>query len=206
MKAQDQAMAKVLADLRPVRPLPSTGVLLVQTLLLMLAVVAAGIWWLGSDGLVGLSLGQRIVFGASLSAALVVLAYGSAMSLVPGGLFRISVLPQAGALVLVFSLLVAFEFRRHYRFDLLPIHLKCFFQGLAITALVLSVLLIQQRRGLWADRAVALRIAFATAAATALVVLTIYCPIQSWTHVWIAHLGAVLVALLIGFGAAQLTR
>ena len=80
----------ILADLKPVRPLPRAGVLWSAFLLILVAVVTIGALALGTAGWQALSILQRITVFTALAVAASALTFAAGRQMVPGSGFRLS--------------------------------------------------------------------------------------------------------------------
>jgi len=76
-------------DLRPVKPLPSTGILTLRFLAIFAALDALLLFWLGTAGLERMSVTQVSVVAALLAAGAVLLAVSLSWQMVPGERQRI---------------------------------------------------------------------------------------------------------------------
>src|ERR1700677_2179908 len=85
-----QIQAAIIEDLRPVRPLASSGVFLLAFMLISLAVVAIGSQLLGVNGWNALSTIQRMTIFAALTASVFLLAISVVRQMAPGGKHSIS--------------------------------------------------------------------------------------------------------------------
>src|SRR6202167_4714913 len=82
--------AAIKEDLRPVRPLASSGVFLLAFMLISLAVVATGSLLLGVNGWNALSTIQKVTIFAALTASLFQFAISVVRQMAPGGKHLIS--------------------------------------------------------------------------------------------------------------------
>jgi hypothetical protein len=194
--AEGRIPGEILADLKPVRPLPSGWMLLA---LWVGAAAVAGAVGIALWGLEGWQLQNGLervpVFGALLI-AIGVSAYGLAIQMAPGTQRRFSFFCAEITAFGVFAGTVAVAFHQRYSFALGPVNRGCFTRGLEISAITLVLVLPRMRRGVWLDRAGSALNIGAFVSSVCLLVLTLYCPVLNARHVFVAHLGAVAVVML----------
>ena len=110
------------------------------------------------------------------------------------------------AAFLAFIATVALAFHRSYSFPLPPVNRGCFINGLIISGIAALFVLPRMRRGVWLDRgAVAINVG-ALVSAICLLVFVLYCPVINFRHVFIAHVGAVAVVMLLSGMVALIWR
>lgn len=195
---QERITRQILANLRPVSPLPRTGILVAILLLIAAGIVAAGAWRQGTAGVRAESGSQSLVVLSLLAVALVAGAMLTAGWMVPAA--RYSASPAAALTAIVLSLLISIGllFRHESAPNFLDRGIICSSIGMAYSssAALLSVLIL--RRAAWLSP-VALGTATGMyAGLTAMTVQEIYCPILSIEHIAAFHLGTVLSSALIG--------
>ena len=197
---------EILADLKPVRPLPSGSVLLTVWLgaAALVGAIGVALWgfegWLAQNGIE-----RALVFGAVLI-AIGASAYGLAVQMAPGTPRRFSFFSVEMAAFAVFAGTVAIAFHRTYDFALGPANRGCFVRGLVISGIALLLVLPRMRRGVWLDRAGAALNIGAFVSSVCLLVLTLYCPVLNLRHVFVAHFGAVAVVMLASVLVALVWR
>lgn len=191
----------VLSDLEPVKPLASNAVLITVITAAVAVAIAALLAVLGTNGFVLMSDFQRITFGIVLVAMLLVTAIGYEKRLVPGTLLKIAAGEAVAILAVIFGGLILWQYQRTYSFPLAAANLRCYETGVVGAAFTFLVGWWCGRRGfLKGNRAAILALCLLSAAA-ALLMLTIYCPLQNWRHVFIGHFGAFLTVVTVGLAA-----
>lgn len=197
---------EILADLKPVRPLPSGWVLLAVWLGAAAVAGAIGVALWGLQGwLAQNSIERMLVFGAVLI-AIGASAYGLVVQMAPGTPRRFSFFGVEMAAFAIFAGTVAVAFHQAYSFALGPVSRGCFIRGLVISGIALLLVLPRMRRGVWLDRAGSALNVGAFVSSVCLLVLTLYCPVLNAQHVFVAHLGAVAVVMLASVLVALVWR
>jgi hypothetical protein len=195
---QERITRQILANLRPVSPLPRTGILVAILLLIAAGIVAVGAWRQGTAGVRAESGSQSIVVLSLLAIALVAGAMLTAGWMVPAA--RYSAYPAAVLTAIVLSLLISIGllFRHESAPNFLDRGIICWSIGMAYSssAALLSVLIL--RRAAWLSPAALGTATGMCAGLTAMTVQEIYCPILSIEHIAAFHLGTVVSSALIG--------
>jgi hypothetical protein len=196
----------VLADVKPVRPLPGVTALATSFCLLLAAAAALGMYFLGFAGLHALSPLKRVAVCSFLLALVVTSAFALASRMRPGAR---AILPGWTLPAIVFA---AFE---GLFFVLLPdyrlghyLHsgLICLRAGLlcALPAALLAPLLL--RRG-YVVAPVSTGAAVGVGAGlVGLTVLEFHCPIETFPHVAVWHVAIMLISAAIGALSGILSR
>ncbi|HXE11262.1 MAG TPA: NrsF family protein [Bryobacteraceae bacterium] len=187
----------LLDDLKPVRRLPSSPMRVAIWLGAAAVVTALGVALWGLRGWQALT-GLELLFAAGSVVVLLFSAgYGLAVQMVPGAKRRFPFFAVECAAFLVFVATVAVAFHRSYSFPLAPADRGCFINGLITSGIAALFVLPRMRRGVWLDRgAVAINVG-ALVSAICLLVFVLYCPVINFRHVFVAHLGAVAVVMLV---------
>ena len=200
-----QIEQRIVADLRPVRPLAPAGYLFVAFASIFILVVALSVYQIGAFALSVMSPWQASVILGALATSAGLLAYSLVHQMVPGSRQRISprLLPVSIIISLMVVMAVLFQFQHERNFW--SNGWTCIRAGTPIGFLAAVPFWLVLRRGTVLSPRL-------TGAATGLfaglagtTVLEVHCPnLDAW-HILISHLGvAVLVAiagLLIGFAA-----
>ncbi len=188
----------ILADLKPVKPLPSAGVLWVAFLLAVAVVAAIGTSVLGTAGWHALSTPQRVAIFATLAASAALLALSSGRQIVPGSMLRMGPPVLVIAVLAVVTGICAIAFRPHAEPTFVATGLVCLRIGLecAVAAAVLVWLVL--RRGAILTPMLTGATAGALAGLSGLTVLEMFCPNLNRNHILAWHLGAVLASVLGG--------
>jgi hypothetical protein len=195
---QERITRQILANLRPVSPLPRTDILVAILLLIAAAIVAAGAWRQGSAGIRAESGLQSLVVLSLLAIALVAGAMLTVGWMVP--IAQYSASPAAVLTAIVLSLLVSIVllFPHESASNFLERGIICWRIGMAYScsAALLSVLIL--RRAAWLSPVALATASGMSAGLTAMTLQEIYCPILSIEHIAAFHLGTVLSSVLIG--------
>jgi hypothetical protein len=196
--------AKVLGELRPVRPLPPSRVFLSAFGLIFLAVVAVGSLQLGAYGWGVLSVSQKIVIFTALAASAALLAVSMVRQMAPGSKHPVSptLLPLGILVSLIIVMAAFFQWQKESAF--VANGLFCLSAGLkyAIPGAFLFWLLL--RRGAMLSPKLTGATAGGFAGLIGLAVLEIHCPNLNRYHILVWHLGVVLLSVLggVALGAA----
>lgn len=189
---------RILADLKPVKPLASAGALWAALLLLAAVVVASGVTVLGTAGWHALAALQRAAVFTALAAAAGLLAFSTGGQMVPGSALRppprLLIVAALGAI----SGICATLFVPRQESTFVATGLVCLRIGVtcAIPAALLLWLLL--RRGAILNPMLTGATAGALAGLSGLTVLEIFCPNLNRYHILVWHLGAVLVSVAAG--------
>jgi hypothetical protein len=194
----ERIKARILADLKPARPLPPASVLVFALVFILVIISAVGGAALGIAGWRALSLLQKITVFTALAGAAGVLASSTARLIVPGSRFPLS--PYL-FVIAVFGLMAAICTTLFYPQEeatFVSTGLVCLRIGLecAISATLLFWLLL--RRGAILNPILMWTTASALAGLSGLTVLEIFCPNLNEYHILVWHLGTVLVSAVGG--------
>jgi hypothetical protein len=199
-----QILAAIKEDLRPVRPLASSGVFLFAFMLISLAVVAMGSLLFGVNGWNALSSIQRMTIFAALTADAILLAVSVVRQMAPGGRHSISprLLPIGILALLILVTGVIFRVRHESAF--VPDGLACLRTGLtySIPAALLFWFLLSRGAVLYPKLTGAAAGGFAGLIGVS--VLEVGCPNLDLYHILVWHLGVMLLCAIGGLslGAA----
>jgi hypothetical protein len=188
----------IVENLKPVRPLPPSRVLLLACAIIFLCAVAVGAVRLGTHGWAALNIEQRIAVFSSLAASAILLAASMVRQMVPGS--RQSFPPAAlpVGVLLVLTLMIAATFRSHQEVAFVAGGLVCIKNGLmysAPTALLFWLLL--RRGAILFPKLIGLAVG-GLAGLIGLSVLEVNCPNLNTFHILVWHWGVVLVSSLAG--------
>jgi hypothetical protein len=199
-----QIQAAIKEDLRPVRPLASSGVFLLGFMLISLTVVAIGSLLLGVNGWLVLSGIQRMTIFTALTADVILLAVSVVRQMAPGGRHSISprLLPIGILALLILVTGVILPVRHESAF--VPDGLACLRTGLtySIPAALLFWFLLSRGAVLYPKLTGTAAGGFAGLIGVS--VLEVGCPNLDLYHVLVWHLGVILVCAIGGLsiGAA----
>jgi hypothetical protein len=194
---------RIFADLRPVRPLPAAPILLLFCLLPALVVVAAGVKVFGLGGWQSQSVVLRVLLLGPVGIALVAASHNFSRQMIPGSRRLFSAWAVELLAAGVFIGTVAIAFHHKYSIDMAAADEACFRNGVILSAAAIGLALLAARRGVWLDRVASSLQLAALASAAALLVLTLYCPVLTASHVLVAHFGALVVVLLSAWGIGR---
>lgn len=192
----DRVLASVLADLKPVKPISAPWVLATAFTAVLMAVLALAVWLTGSAGFFALSGMAKMLMLSIIGVGALLLSFSLAQRMIPGSLQRVPVLQVALALAVAFIFVVALMFHDVTDWKTLAMQRTCLWLGIAAAVVTATLGSLMVRRGAWINRfATAVSIG-ALSGVSALLVLTVHCPILKATHILVWHGGAAAVAIL----------
>lgn len=198
--------AGILADLKPVKPLPPAGVLWFALLSILAVVVAIGGVALGAAGWRALSVLQRLAVFTALAAAAGLLAFSAGRQIVPGSRLLVSPYLSVIAVLAVIAGICTSLFYPHPESTFVSTGLVCLRIGLECaipTALMLWLLL---RRGAILNPMLTGATAGALAGLSGLTVLEVFCPNLNKYHIVVWHLGAALASAAAGLAVGMIAE
>lgn len=202
----DRIKTKLLADLKPAKPLPPAGVLVFPLMFILVVIAAVGGAALGIAGWRALNLLQKSAVFPALAAGAGVLAYTTAWLMVPGT--RLTRSPYLYVFAVLGSMAAACIslFDPHEESTFVSTGLVCLRIGLecAVSATVLFWLLL--RRGAILNPMLMGATAGALAGLSGLAVLELFCPNLNEYHILVWHLGSVLVSTVIGLAIGTIAE
>lgn len=190
--------AGILQDLRPIRPLAPSRILLLWFGVVFLAVVAGGALLLGMNGWGVLSLLQRIAIFVMLAVSAVLLSVSIVRQMVPGSRHIIAPVVVIAAIPVGLMMVIEALFRSQQEPTFFSTGVICMKNGLrcAIPAGFLLSLVI--RRGAVLYPKLAGAVAGGLAGLTGLSVLEVNCPNLNAFHIVVWHVGVVVIGSLGG--------
>jgi hypothetical protein len=202
----DRIKARLLADLKPAKPLPPTSVLVFVLMLILAVITAAGGAVLGIAGWRALSLLQKIAVFTALAAGAGVLACSTAWLIVPGTRVLVSPYLYVFAVLGVMAAICISLFDPQKEATFVSTGLVCLRIGLecAISASVLLWLLLRQGAPL--HPMVMGTTAGTLAGLSGLAVLELFCPNLNEYHILVWHLGTVLVSAVGGLAIGTMAE
>jgi hypothetical protein len=194
-----------LPPVEAMRPLPSPWWIAGGVLAVGAAVVAVGVFRLGSAGWDALAVYQKISIFAGLTIASAAAALLLARQMFPTLAKRTSpavcVAAALSAMTVGFLLLLPLEYDADGFVDF---GLGCAMHGILYASATGVPVWILIRRGYFVQPAWAGALSGLVSGITALLVLEVYCPLIEGSHVLLWHVGVVAVAVALASGAAWL--
>lgn len=195
----ERIAASMRSDLKPVRPLPGSGVLTSILLAIWTAVALAGGAWFGFYGVRRLDAGAAVLIFSELGAFALLAAAASGNSVIPGARRPVhpALVAAGGSALLAAIFALLFPDRTIGRF--VPQGLACLRAGLLCAVPAAALTWLALRRGYAVDRPAA-GIAVGTIAGLAgLAALELHCPNFRLPHVMVWHLAVVGIAAVAGY-------
>jgi hypothetical protein len=196
--------AGILGDLKPVRPLAPSGVLLFGCAIIFLSVVAVGALLLGTNGWGALSLVQRIAVFATLARSAILLAIFMVRQMVPGSKHVVAPAVLLVAIPVVLMTMIEAAFVSQPESTFLASGLMCMKNGLTYSIPAAFLLWLILRRGANLYPKLIGAAAGGLAGLAGLTVLEINCPNLNVFHILVWHWGVFAISSLGGalLGAA----
>lgn len=192
----NRAWTSVLADLKPVKPIAGPWPLALAFTTVLFVVLALAVWLTGSAGFFALSGMAKMLMLSILGVGALLLSFSLAQRMIPGSLQRVPVFQVALALAVAFILVVALMFHDVTDWKTLAMQRTCLWLGIGAAVVTATLGSLVVRRGAWINRFATVVSIGALSGVSALLVLTVHCPILKATHILIWHGGAAAVALL----------
>jgi hypothetical protein len=190
----DRIKTRLLADLKPAKPLPPARVLVFALMLILVVIAAVGGAALGIAGWRALSRLQKSAVFPALAAGAGVLACTTAWLMAPGTRLTRSPYLHVFAVLGLMAAICITLFDPHEESTFISTGLVCLKIGLecAVSATVLFWLLL--RRGSILNPMLMGATVGALAGLSGLAVLELFCPNLNEYHILVWHLGSVLVS------------
>jgi len=195
-QVSDRVLTSILSDLKPVKQIAGPWLLALGFTAILAAVLAVVVWLTGSAGFFALTAMAKMLMLSIIGVGALLLSFSLAQRMVPGSLQRVPVFQVALALAAAFIFVVALMFHDVTDWKTLAMQRTCLWLGIAaavVTALLGSLVV---RRGAWINRFATVVSIGALSGVSALLVLTVHCPILKATHILIWHGGAAVVVIL----------
>ena len=196
----------LIANLQPVRPLPSNGKLILLALLFFVVFVNAVTMLFGYQGFAHMSVMQKTFYGATI--LLLGIAFIKAISeqLIPGQRARIGVVwPIVGSIV-VLALLVSGFFPQFDTDRFVERGIPCLWLGMACAAVYCLLEYPFVRRGFAPSPVLAGAIVAGFGGLAGVGVLALHCPLQNAAHIMVWHLGAIALSAAAGLLLVRLAQ
>jgi hypothetical protein len=196
--------AGILEDLKPIRPLAPSRILLFGCAIIFLSVVAVGALLLGMNGWGTLSMVQRIAVFVTLAASAVLLAISMVRQMAPGSKHVFAPAVLLVAIPVALMMVVAATFRSQRESAFFASGTKCMKNGLTYSIQAAFLLWLILRRGAILYPKLIGAVAGGLAGLAGLSVLVVNCPNLNVFHILVWHGGVVAISSLGGalLGAA----
>jgi hypothetical protein len=188
----------IVENLKPVRPLPPSRVLLLACAIIFLCVVAVGAMRLGTNGWAALNIDQRIAVFSSLAASAILLAASMVRQMVPGSRHTLPPTALPVGILVVLTLVIAATFRSHEEVAFVAGGVGCIKNGLLYSAPAALLFWLLLRRGAILFPKLIGLAAGGLAGLIGLSILEVNCPNLNIFHILVWHWGVVLVSSLAG--------
>ncbi len=199
-----QIEARILEDLKPVRPLAPSRFFLFACAAILLCILAIGVTRLGMNGWGALGIGQRIRVFSTLAGGAILLTVSMVGQMVPGSKYALApaVLPIAILATLIIVLAATFHARDEHAF--VPNGLACMRNGITYSISAAFLFWLVVRRGAILYPKLIGAAAGGLAGLIGLSVLEITCSNLNIFHLLVWHWGLVLISSAAGtlLGAA----
>jgi len=190
--------AGILGDLRPIRPLAPSRILLFRSAIIFLSVVAIGVLLLGMNGWGALNIVQRIVVFVTLAASAVLLANSMVRQMAPGSKHIFAPAALLVAILVVLMMVTVATFRPQRESAFIAGGLMCMKNGLTFSIPAAFLLWFILRRGAILYPRLIGAVAGGLAGLAGLSVLEVNCPNLNAFHILIWHEGVVVIGCLGG--------
>jgi hypothetical protein len=188
----------ILEDLKPIRPLVPSPILLFGCAIIFLSVMAVGVLLLGMNGWGALSFVQRIVVFVTLAASAVLLAISMVRQMAPGSKPISAPAVLLVTILFVLIMVIAATFRSQQESALLASGVMCIRNGLMYSIPAGFLLWLIVRLGAILDSKLCGAFAGGLAGLAGLSVLEVNCPNLNVFHILVWHGGVVVVSSLGG--------
>ena len=203
-KVLQRIQAGILEDLRPIRPLTPSPILLFGCAIIFLSIMAVGVLLLGLNGWDALRFVQRIVVFVTLAASALLLAVSMVRQMVPGSKHIFAPRVLLVTILPVFMMVIAATFRSQQESAFLASGVMCMKNGLIYSMPTGFLLWLIVRRGAILYSKLMGAVAGGLAGLAGLSVLVVNCPNLNVFHILVWHGGVVAISPLGGalLGAA----
>ena len=188
----------ILEDLRPIRPLAPSPILLFGCAIIFLSVMAVGVLLLGLNGWDALRLGQRFVVFVTLAASALLLAVSMVRQMVPGSKHIFAPPVLLGTILVVLIMVIAATFRSRQESAFLASGVMCMKNGLMCSMPAGFLLWLIVRRGAILYYKLIGAVVGGLAGLAGLSVLELNCTNLNVLHILIWHEGVVVIGSLGG--------
>jgi hypothetical protein len=200
-----QIEAALIADLKPVRPLASTGAYLVACAAIIVAICIAGRLIAGDQGWRALSVLQKVAVFAPLAVLTTLLAFSVVRLMRPASTHARSSASLSVGLFVVLLLIMAQVFQPAQESAFVRHGLVCFQIGMLFAIPAAFVFALLLRRGAALSPVLTGAAAGGLAGLVGLTVLEIHCPNLNLYHIVIWHVSVTLVCVVAGLIFSSVT-
>lgn len=199
-----QIQARIVENLRPVRPLAPARFFLFACAIIFLGVLAIGVIPPGMNGWAALGQAQRIVVFTTLAAGAIVLAISMIGQMVPGNKYAIAARSLPIVVLAALLVIIAVTFRPHDESAFVANGLACVRNGITFSAPSAFLFWLVLRRGAILFPKLIGAAAGGLAGLVGLAVLELNCRNLNVFHILMWHWGVVLISAAAGtlLGAA----
>lgn len=190
--------ARILGDLKPIRPLPPSGIFLLGCAIIFLTVVAVGALLLGMNGWGTLGMVQRIAVFLALAASAVLLSISMVQQMAPGSKHAIAPAFLFVAIPVVLMMTIAAVFRSRQEPAFVAAGLMCLKNGLTFSIPSAFFLWLILRRGAILFPKLFGALAGGLAGLIGICVLELNCSNLNVFHILVWHGGVILISSLAG--------
>jgi hypothetical protein len=196
--------ARIMEDLRPVRPLKPARFFLFACAIIFLAVLAIGVIPPGMIGWAALGAAQRIVVFTTLAASAIVLAISMIGQMVPGNKYAIAARSLPTVVLAALLVIIAVTFRPYDESAFVANGLACLRNGITFSIPSAFLFWLVLRRGAILFPKLIGAAAGGLAGLVGLAVLELNCSNLNVFHILVWHWGVVLISAAAGalIGAA----
>lgn len=196
-------IAAIRSGLGRVRPIAGLPALMFGFAVVLLVVLTAGAVLTGTAGYFAQTPMMRTLMFSILVAGAALFAYALAQSMVPGSLTRMRLGPLAMAMCVAFVLAVLLLFHDAVTWEGLKIARGCLGIGLAAAGVTALGGWLVARRGAGTGKYTTAISLGAMSGVSALLVLTVHCPVLRASHILVWHGGAVAATILAAWLVAE---
>ncbi|HBY59180.1 MAG TPA: hypothetical protein DEH78_05125 [Solibacterales bacterium] len=202
-EAADRVRTLIHADLKPVRPLPSTPVVVIGAIALASAIAGLHMLTMGARGWLTLSPVQSLSLGFLFASTVILAALSLNATLRPAARAVVPALAPLLLLPLGFASLAVFLFTAHPQEHFFADGIRCLSGGFMIALLTSAMTFAFARRGYPLNWSLTGALIGALGGTVALLALQISCPEHESGHLLVFHGLAMLVSIAAGYSAGR---
>ena len=194
----EQISKLIRSSLKPVRPLPSDGAMIGIAVILFLGFsILVGVF-MGGQGFRSLTALQRWIYYAAITVSAVLFGAATVQEMIPGSRKRISGSAVTAISFASIGAIVIVLFRNFELADFVKIGVPCLIMGSCCAAVSGLVGYFFIRKGFAVSSLRLFTIAGFFCGLAGVGVLSLCCPVQNSAHILVWHLGAMVLAGLVG--------